>query len=89
MQMLIVSRAFQFNPEARKTIDLEVQGLMPLGVRRTSYMEVSELCGGTSGCTRSSDGLWDWQVLGVIETPRGRTVVAPGDWIAVLAEGEH
>lgn len=51
-------------------------------VRPTSYMEVHALIG-TSGCAHS-DPMWNWSVLGVIETERGKQVVYPGDWVVTL-----
>ncbi len=48
-------------------------------VRSTSYMEVYNLIG-TSGCS-NEEPYWNWEVLGVIETPNGKLVVNPGTWI--------
>lgn len=55
-------------------------------VRMTSYMEVNELIG-TSGCSRDCV-MWDWSVLGLIESPEGKQIVRPGDWIIKGVAGE-
>ena len=49
-------------------------------VERTSYMEVSGLMGGSSGCCRCPK-MHDWSVLGTVDTLEGTHVVCPGDWI--------
>ncbi len=84
----IVVEAVQFNPNADNTFDLSGRGEMPDGVRRTSYLEVSELCGGTSGCSRTPE-MWDWQVCGVVETLEGKHLALPGDWIITGVKGER
>ena len=53
---------------------------------KTSYMEVSEICG-TSGCSKEPP-YWDWSVMGVIDTLEGKHVVSPGDWIIRGVAGE-
>lgn len=56
-------------------------------VRRTSYMEIHHLIG-TSGCSKE-EPYWTWMVMGVIETPRGKLVVNPGDWIVEPLKGYY
>lgn len=51
-------------------------------VRPTNYGEVNELLG-TSGCSKEHP-YWDWVVLGVLETTRGRIIVHPGDWVVLV-----
>lgn len=75
--------AVQFNPDARPWHDIE----FPEGVRRTHYREVSDLAGGTSGCSRG-EPWWDWSVCGVVETLEGRHLALPGDWIIRGVQGE-
>lgn len=68
----------------RPQLGYEVEGVP--NVRPTSYREVSELLG-TSGCSRTDDvNMWDWSVLGILETPRGKIVVSPGDWVVMEIE---
>ena len=55
-------------------------------VRRTSYGEVSQLLN-TSGCSHD-EPYWGWEVLGVIETKRGRLVVIPSDWVITTVHGD-
>jgi len=54
-------------------------------VRGTTYMEISDLIG-TSGCSKG-EPMWDWSVMGVIETPYGKMVVTPGDFIVRMLDG--
>lgn len=54
-------------------------------VRFTTYDEVFEILK-TPGNSRTPP-YWSWQVLGVIETERGKLVVSPGDWIIELIPG--
>ena len=54
-------------------------------VRGTSYSEVFDTIG-TSGCSKEYP-YYIWSVLGVIETPRGKLVVSPGDWIVTFSSG--
>lgn len=54
-------------------------------VRGTDYSEVFKLIG-TSGCSRSPE-MWQWTVLGVLETPKGNLLVYPGDWIVEVVKG--
>lgn len=48
-------------------------------VRGSSYMEIHELLG-TNGCSKELP-YWTWEALGVLETPQGKLVVCPGNWI--------
>lgn len=58
-----------------------------LAVRPTGYHEVAELLG-TSGCS-STYPYWSWEVLGVLNTPRGRVVICPGDTLQKTPDGWH
>ncbi len=70
-----------WNPKGNFVAELGIVA----GVRPTSYMEVHELIG-TSGC--SNDGnLWAWSILGVVDTPRGKLVVYPGDTLVEVQPG--
>ncbi len=53
-------------------------------VRSTSYIEISQLLG-TSGCSKEWPH-WDWSVMGVIDTPKGKLAVSPGDRLLRVAE---
>ena len=75
---------YTFNPERQVTSTLT--DLHP-SIRPTSYMEVHQLLG-TSGCSNDA-AMWDWSVLGVIENPRGKVVVFPGDVIRVITPGVY
>jgi len=75
--------SFIWNPDAKRTGELEDQTI----VRATSYMEVNTLLG-TSGCSKDQN-LWSWEVLGIIETQRGRLVVCPGDLVTELPDGVY
>lgn len=48
-------------------------------VRATTYLEVHNLVG-TSGCSYDKE-MYDWSVLGILETAQGKLIVRPGDWI--------
>lgn len=54
-------------------------------VRQTTYMEIADIYG-TSGCSKQ-EPYWTYTVLGIIETPRGKLVVEPGDWIVEPMDG--
>lgn len=54
-------------------------------VRPTDYNEVSDILG-TAGCSKFAPH-YTWTVLGVIETPHGKQIVSPGDWIVELYPG--
>lgn len=51
-------------------------------VRFTTYDEVFEILK-TPGNSKNNP-LWTWQVLGILETVRGKLIVYPGDWIVEL-----
>jgi hypothetical protein len=79
----VVIEAVQFNPEAKHWYDIE----FPEGVRHTNYAEVSDLCGGTSGCSKTPE-MWTWSVCGVVDTLEGKHLALPGDWIIKGVKGE-
>jgi len=54
-------------------------------VRFTSYHEIFEILK-TPGNSRVSP-YWTWQVMGILETERGKLIVLPGDWIVELMFG--
>ena len=54
-------------------------------VRGTSYGELVEMTG--SACSKD-EHMWDWSVLGVIDTLEGKMVVNPGDYIITGVKGE-
>jgi hypothetical protein len=56
-------------------------------VKRTSYLEMSALMGGSSGCCRCPK-MHTWEVLGVVETPEGLSTICPGDWVVMGVKGE-
>lgn len=62
----------------RNVLDLSVEENHPL-VRNTCYMEVHHGLG-TNGCSPESPW-WNWTCIGVIDTPRGKIFVFPGDYI--------
>lgn len=76
------NKPVQWNPKA----DRYMSSFAPQYVRGTSYGEVNVHLG-TSGCSRN-EPFYDWSVMGVIETPRGKLFVAPTDWIIPLG-GDH
>lgn len=55
-------------------------------VRSTSYIEIHNLIG-TSGCSKEPP-YWDWSVLGILDSERGKTIVYPGDVLLDLESGE-
>lgn len=76
-------QAIQWNPPARDGRAVFAADCQDHpAVRPTSYMEVWELIR-TSGCSKE-EPYWVWSVMGVLETPKGRLVVSPGDWIIEL-----
>lgn len=77
----VVLDAYVFNPDAVPFRS----GRWP-GVRKTSYIEVSQLLG-TSGCSRT-EPFWDWSVMGIVHTREGQHVVCPGDYVLTGVNGE-
>lgn len=53
-------------------------------VKPTSYVEVYNLIG-TSGCFKYPP-YWDWSVMGIIKSGRGKMLVCPGDWVIEVVE---
>lgn len=51
------------------------------GIRPTTYNEVFHLVG-TSGCSPEAP-YWGWEVCGILDHPRGKQLVVPGDRIQV------
>lgn len=53
-------------------------------VQGTSYMEVYHLIG-TSGCS-NDEYMWQWSVMGVIATKKGKLLVNPCDWVVEVTK---
>jgi hypothetical protein len=81
----IIVEAVRFNPNATVVRDPDFR--CPPGVRPTSYLAVARLLG-TSGCSHGPE-VWNWSVLGVVETLGGPAVIKPGDWIITGVKGER
>jgi len=56
-------------------------------VRPTSYDEVSAGLG-TCGCSKDYPW-WTHNVMGVIDSQKGKLFVSPGDWVISMGEGQH
>jgi hypothetical protein len=76
---------FRRKPELIEAVRWFKHGDSP-DVRKTSYMEIFKLLG-TSGCSTTYP-YWDWQAMGIVQTPSRFLVVVPGDWIITDAQGE-
>ncbi len=87
---LLVKAVVKWNPDNKLTHSLfDEVGLTPaqLAVRPTTYMEVHQLIG-TSGCSPTPE-MWDWSVMGVMTTTRGKILVCPGDYLITLYDDSH
>jgi hypothetical protein len=80
----VVIEAEQWNPNALMWADIED---WPKDVRPTTYIEVSELLG-TNGCSKGPP-YWGWAVMAIVDTPEGKHVASPGDWIITGVQGER
>lgn len=81
-------KAFQWNPpvtneEGRVVLQDHMSGYVGHPhVRFTSFDEIWEVLK-TPGNSHN-EPYWSWQVLGILESDRGKQVVCPGDWIVEL-----